>query len=52
MTNQENQEITTEREAVEAMAILGNEHLEAVAALGADIKKVYYTGDIQEELRA
>lgn len=40
MTNQENQEITTEREAVEAMAILGDEHLEAVAALGADISGV------------
>ena len=25
---------------------------DTVEALGADIKKVYYTGDIQEELRA
>lgn len=35
-----NEEFTTEREAVEEMAMLGDEHLEAVAALGADVSEV------------
>lgn len=35
-----NEEFATEREAVEEMAMLGDEHLEAIAALGADISGV------------
>lgn len=40
-----NEKFATEREAVEEMAMLGDEHLEAIAALGADITVEGETAD-------